>query len=166
MNVAEELSNDEGHEPVEQASAASSDTFDLVVKNFAHHHPGNGSESEGEENNEQTDGKQRQPADGVDSAGVVDLHVEVDSEDEGSQAHGNAGNQEQHSPAETIDNQRADEDSDHLHGSNDDCRDAGVQGASSGFEYGARVENNRVDSTELLEEHQPESDQQSLDGCF
>ncbi|CAG5101241.1 Protein of unknown function [Cotesia congregata] len=137
LNITKELSNNKSHEPVEETSAASSDTLDL-----------------------------RQPADGVDPGGVVDLHVEVDSEDEGSKTHGNAGDQEQHSPAKSVDNQRADEDSDHLHGSNDDCRYAGVQGASSGFEDGARVENNRVDSAELLEEHQPESDHQSLNRRF
>ena len=92
------------------------------------------------------------------------LEVEVDTQDEGRDEHGEAGDEQEYAPAESVNDERAQEDGHHLDDTDDDGRDVGRYALAGALEYRAGVEDDGVDTAELLEEHEAEPDDQTLDG--
>lgn len=74
--VAKELGDDKCHKPIEETGAAAGNALNLVGEYLAHHHPGDGSEAQGENDDEYTYGHQSQPIYRFD---VLLLQVKVQS---------------------------------------------------------------------------------------
>lgn len=92
----------------------------------------------------------------------VVLVVEERAERHECDNHGNIRNIEKLLSAKSIDQNGCNEGGDEVHNANNDCAKVFVDGAASVFEDGHGVENNSVDTRELLEKHQAQGNHEWL----
>lgn len=162
-------------------------------ENFADQHPRDGTETEGEQHYEHAHGREWNESNGRNVV-IVALHVEKGADQQRADAHHDNGPQEQNFPSQPVDDQRRDVRGDYGHDADDDRgrfrfhRATGVlyvRGQTSGhvlintqiintsegnqtlyFKNVCGVEYDGVASTELLQKHHSEADEQTaFSGC-
>lgn len=130
-------------------------------QDFAHHQPRNRTETEREADDVNNEGTERQPADLRDVIASV-LVVEEGSKCHQCDDHRYAGNVKQNLSAESINQNGRDESGNEVDHADNDRAQVLVDGAAGVFEDGHGVENDGVDTRQLLEEHQAQRDGQRL----
>lgn len=165
-NIGKGLRHHERARPVEGGGDRCGRSTDLAGQDLTHHQPRNGAKSERKAEHKYHERRQRKPSD-VGHISAVVFHVEEPTERHQRDDHGNVRDVQEHLSAEAIDQQGGDEGRDKVHHTDDDRAEVLVDGGAGVLEDLYGVEDDGVDTGQLLEEHQAERDQQRLEvGLF
>lgn len=145
----------EDQHPVGNDRDTSGSSTVLHREELSHHHPRDGTEAHGEGHDEQDEADERDPTEGSDVVAIF-LHLEVDAKDDEAKTHDARTLEEQDPTTSFVDEDRREVSSNGLDDSYDDGGDDGRDVGASRLEDVVRVEDDGVDATELLEEHEAE----------